>query len=160
LPVQLKSTHICVRLFSKMNEIKSETFQKQSKSEAINLLDADVVFKWRQDQEDYKKKLILNDTEQWQFNRSVYSEANKTDSLRYVAGLDISFVKGTNTACAGLFVFELSERMNLVYKDISIVQMDLPYVPGFLAYREAPFLLDKLAKLKNNKPELYPQCNF
>lgn len=36
--------------------------------------------------------------------------------------------------------------------------MNLPYVPGFLAYREAPLLLSKLSHLKKNQPDLYPHC--
>lgn len=38
--------------------------------------------------------------------------------------------------------------------------MDVPYAPGYLAYREAPFLLPKLARLKTTKPHLYPHCIF
>jgi deoxyinosine 3'endonuclease (endonuclease V) len=38
--------------------------------------------------------------------------------------------------------------------------MKEPYVPGFLAYREAPFLLKKLDKLKATSPWLYPHCIF
>lgn len=38
--------------------------------------------------------------------------------------------------------------------------MKLPYVPGFLAYREAPFLLSKLENLRQTKPHLYPHCIF
>lgn len=36
--------------------------------------------------------------------------------------------------------------------------MKLPYVPGFLAYREAPFLMSKLNTLRQTKPYLYPHC--
>lgn len=133
---------------------------KQNKAEAINLLDKEIVTKWQNEQNEFKKKLILTDTEPWQLSRLIYSDTNKTNSLRYVAGLDISFVKGNNTACAGLFVFDISAKMKLVYKDLSLVEMDQPYVPGFLAYREAPFLLEKLNKLKQDNLELYPQCKF
>lgn len=138
---------------------KIPTSSTQNKAHAIDLIDTELVTKWRNEQNEYKKQLILNDTEPWQLKRIIYSNENRTNSLRYVAGLDISFVKDENTACAGLFVFDLSNDMKLVYHDIDLVQMDQPYVPGFLAYREAPFLLDKLQKLKKEKPDLYPQCN-
>ena len=83
--------------------------------------------------------------------------------LRYVAGMDISFVKNETLACSGLFVFDLSDSMRLVYEDLDdekLINMEQPYVPGFLAYREAPFLLRKLDKLRREKPHLYPHCLF
>ena len=38
--------------------------------------------------------------------------------------------------------------------------MTQPYVPGFLAFREAPYLIELLNKLKDTKNELYPQLIF
>jgi deoxyinosine 3'endonuclease (endonuclease V) len=77
-------------------------------------------------------------------------------------GMDISFVKDEKLACSGLFVFDLSDDFIIVYQDLDteLITMDQPYAPGFLAYREAPFLLKKLEKLKKEKPILYPQCIF
>lgn len=81
------------------------------------------------------------------------------NSLRFVGGFDISFVKDKNTACSGLFIFDLSDEMKIVYQDLdqTLVEMSQPYIPGFLAYREAPFLLRKLERLKAEHPEFYPQ---
>lgn len=42
--------------------------------------------------------------------------------------------------------------------DSEPITMQLPYVSGFLAYREAGFLLSKLSKLKSTSPHLYPHC--
>ncbi|KAJ3054203.1 hypothetical protein HK097_002426 [Rhizophlyctis rosea] len=36
----------------------------------------------------------------------------------------------------------------------------MPYIAGYLAFREAPALLDLLTRLKETKPELYPQIAF
>jgi len=36
--------------------------------------------------------------------------------------------------------------------------MRYPYVPGFLAFQEAPFRIELLEKLKISKPDMYPQC--
>lgn len=142
---------------------------KQDKRRAIEQVPKELVEKWTNEQLEWSKKLQLCDTEPWQTNRSVYEGENSDSSmsyqnerLRYVAGLDISFVKGRTTACSGLFVFDLADDMRLVYEDLDtqLITMDVPYVPGFLAYREAPFLLDKLKKLKTEKPHLYPHCIF
>ncbi len=125
--------------------------------------DQELLTKWQKEQSSFKKNLIINDTEPWQINRKLYSQGDAycgNVSLRYVAGLDISFVKDKNTACSGLFVYDISNNMELVYKDLDegLIEMDLPYIPGYLAYREAPFLLSKLEKLKQKNPNLYPQC--
>ena len=76
--------------------------------------------------------------------------------------MDISFVKDETLACSGLFVFDLSDDYKLIYEDLDteLITMDQPYAPGFLAYREAPFLLRKLEKLKTENPQIYPQCIF
>ena len=45
----------------------------------------------------------------------------------------------------------------MVYKDSEIVHLDLPYIPGFLAFREVPHLLKLIDKLKATKPQFLPQ---
>jgi endonuclease V len=141
------------------------------RSRGYNLLTQELITNWTNEQIEYRQNLQLFDTEPWQLDRAIYDSESCLDEetvvlsnrqLRYVAGLDISYVKDENTACSGLFVFDLSNNMKLVYKDIDqdLVTMEQPYVPGFLAYREAPLLLSKLKKLKSEKPYLYPQCLF
>jgi deoxyinosine 3'endonuclease (endonuclease V) len=144
---------------------------RQQLARACEVIDKEIVDKWTKEQVDLQEKLQLQDTEPWQLSRQVYSSDttdpeeysnNPNKFLRYVAGMDISFVKNDKLACSGLFVFDLSEEMRLVYQDLDteLITMDQPYAPGFLAYREAPFLLKKLEKLRADKPHLYPQCIF
>jgi hypothetical protein len=38
-----------------------------------------------------------------------------------------------------------------------MVKLTLPYISGFLAFREAPHLLAELNTLKQSAPEFYPQ---
>ena len=149
-------------------------------SSARDLLTTDIVEEWTREQLELRKNLKLYDTEPWQINRAIFATNDDDDDdddktneekplaysnthLRYVAGMDISFVKNDTLACSGLFVFDLSDEMKLVYEDLDkdeLISMDQPYVPGFLAYREAPFLLKKLDKLRREKPWLYPHCIF
>jgi endonuclease V len=138
---------------------------KTSTSSLVNQKnDKELTQKWTIDQITNHKKLILTDTEPWQLNRRVASSNEKLEqqkneeTLRYVAGLDISFVKDSDSACVALIVFDLADSLNIVYKDLSLVEMTLPYVSGFLAYREAPFYIEKLQRLKEEKPQFYPQC--
>jgi deoxyinosine 3'endonuclease (endonuclease V) len=38
-----------------------------------------------------------------------------------------------------------------------MVQLTAPYIPGFLAFREAHFLVEKINKMKKNKEKCLPQ---
>lgn len=56
--------------------------------------------------------------------------------LKYVGGVDISFAKDDpSVACATLVVLDL-QTLEVVYDDYSVVTLHIPYVPGFLAFRE------------------------
>lgn len=48
----------------------------------------------------------------------------------------------------------------MVYSDVSFVELHLSYIPGFLSFREGPFIIEKLARLKKEKPEILPQVVF
>ena len=70
--------------------------------------------------------------------RAALSETDgpSVDRACTVAGVDISFIKGSDTdACAGLVVLELSS-LNVLYEDMERVTLTAPYVPGYLAFRE------------------------
>eukprot|EP00897_Mesotaenium_endlicherianum_P002605 jgi/Mesen1/2372/ME000156S01518 len=77
--------------------------------------------------------------------------------LQYVGGVDISFRKeDPNDACAALVVLELTS-MEVVYEAYERITMDLPYMAGFLAFRECPVLVRLLEQLRCQKPHLVPQ---
>jgi endonuclease V len=44
-----------------------------------------------------------------------------------------------------------------VYEDFEMVKLTLPYISGFLAFREVPFLVALVDKLKRNAPQFTPQ---
>ena len=48
--------------------------------------------------------------------------------------------------------------IQVVYEDLSMVKLASPYAPGFLAFREAGFLVEKIEKLRHEKPEVLPQA--
>ncbi|MDR6567791.1 deoxyribonuclease V [Chitinophaga ginsengisegetis] len=66
--------------------------------------------------------------------------------LNYVAGADISFNKFSTTVYAGIVMLEFPSLKPVGY---SLVKKEVlfPYVPGFLAFREVPALLDAWAQL-------------
>ena len=66
--------------------------------------------------------------------------------LNYVAGLDVSYEKGTHRVWAGAVI--------LGFPDLAVVEerwaqreVSFPYVPGLLSFREIPALLDVLTKI-------------
>lgn len=80
----------------------------------------------------------------------------KFNSIKYVAGLDISFDKKNNkNACAYITIIEYSTK-KIVYEDYVNVQMDIPYISGYLGFREMPHYEILFKILKEKHPEFYP----
>ncbi|KAF1395555.1 hypothetical protein PFLUV_G00012740 [Perca fluviatilis] len=48
----------------------------------------------------------------------------------------------------------------VLYEDSQMVTLTAPYIAGFLAFRETPFLLEALQRLERNQPRLLPQVVF
>ena len=69
------------------------------------------------------------------------------DSIRLVAGVDVSFVKSSDTdACAALVVCDMHDpELAVVYSAFRRVALTAPYVPGFLAFREVGLVNDETA---------------
>ena len=73
-----------------------------------------------------------------------------------VAGVDISFVKGNDVdAVASVVVVELPSlrRVCAVHEQIKLEE---PYIPGFMAFREAPHYARLLERLAKEHPESTP----
>ena len=50
-----------------------------------------------------------------------------------------------------------SGAVDVVYSDTRMVELTAPYVPGYLAFREAEPLVQLINSQRENKPELTPQ---
>nr|XP_043628524.1 endonuclease V isoform X2 [Erigeron canadensis] len=114
--------------------------------------------KWIQDQESLKKNLITEDDYTWKLEDDD-SKNNGVELLllKYIGGVDISFSKhDPSVACGTLVVLEFN-TLNVVYEDSVVVKIDVPYVAGFLAFREAPIFLQLLKKMQNGAHPFYPQ---
>lgn len=104
---------------------------------------------WNDEQNHLKSKIVEQDTFDW-----------TPEALRLIAGVDISFSQNyDDVACSALIVYD-KHKKEVVYQDFEFVHLDLPYVPGFLAFRELPSLLELFKRLKQNKPDLWPQVVF
>ncbi|KAL6556522.1 hypothetical protein OROGR_005810 [Orobanche gracilis] len=112
-------------------------------------------------QSSLKKRLITEDRFNWKPPSVKNLEENQDcysgEILKYVGGVDLSFSKDDpSIACATLVVLDLS-TLEVVHEDSAIVEITIPYVPGFLAFREAPVLLELLEKMKKRAVSSYPQ---
>ncbi|XP_035707155.1 endonuclease V isoform X2 [Folsomia candida] len=114
-------------------------------------VDSALIEKWTKVQNDLRSNIITSDSEEWQ------SDLN---SLKLVAGLDISYPKDAHDkshsdAYAALVICKFPS-MEIVHQDVELCQPDVPYVPGFLAFRELPPLLNLVNKLLKEHPEFKP----
>ncbi|XP_049899577.1 endonuclease V-like isoform X1 [Epinephelus moara] len=113
----------------------------------------DVVKQWESEQAHLRQQVVEEDTEDWQTSPDF-------SGLERVGGVDLSFIKGDDVnACAQLVVLSYPD-LELLYEDSQMVTLTAPYIAGFLAFRETPFLLEALQRLERNQPELLPQVVF
>jgi endonuclease V len=81
----------------------------------------------------------------------------KPGSLKYIAGIDISYSKtNSQNACAALLILSFPS-MEVIYEDYEQETTEYPYVPGFLAFKEVPVYTILFNRLKTNRPEIWPQ---
>ena len=119
----------------------------------MNLKEPEILEEWRKEQDNLKQKLIKSDF--YNFNLDNNNNNNITE-LKYIAGMDISAIKhNPNIAVSALVICD--RNLKIVYEDYKLVNMDEPYIPGFLAFREVKHLVNLINDLKNNHPEYIPQ---
>lgn len=120
-----------------------------------DLVDDEIQFKWEKQQLDYKRQLCKIDTST--ISALVAGCRRKADGSRfYIGGVDISFIKGNNVdACACLSVVKMPD-LELVYQRMEMVKLTQPYIPGFLAFREVPFLVNLYNQIKIDAPQFLP----
>ncbi|CAF0759982.1 unnamed protein product [Adineta steineri] len=78
------------------------------------------------------------------------------EPIRFIAGLDISFVKGNDKAVASMVIFDY-RTLNIVAKISIYCVIKIPYIPGYLAFRETPIYMRLLDIQKQRCPHLTPQ---
>ncbi len=87
------------------------------------------------------------------FQRQLATQIITTDDfgpisdIKYVAGVDAGFEDGGTITRAAVVVLTFPE-LELVEMAIARVPTTFPYVPGLLSFREAPALLEALAKIE------------
>jgi len=67
---------------------------------------------------------------------------------RFIAGADAAFPAGRNEVIAAAVVYDRHNRA-VVETAHACLPLEVPYVPGFLAFREGPAILEALARLRH-----------
>ncbi|KAM9177584.1 endonuclease V isoform 1-T2 [Mergus octosetaceus] len=113
-------------------------------------LPAAILNRWAREQARLKGGVVREDTEEWQKEPSFAG-------LERVGGVDLSYIKGDESrACASLVVLSYP-GLEVLYEDCRMVTVSAPYVAGFLAFREVPFLVEAVQRLQQEEPRLKPQ---
>ena len=96
-------------------------------------------------QKDLRSRLILDEAPQ---------------GVQTVAGIDVSFTRGSNRLFASVVVLDLTKPGSKNHRPFSIIEiaigsleLDFPYIPGLLSFREIPVVLKAWEKLKHR-----PDC--
>lgn len=79
-------------------------------------------------------------------------QAGQPGSVKYVAGADVSTEKDSTLAYAGIVVMSFPGLELVEERGISM-ELSFPYIPGLLAFREAPPLLTVFEKIEH-EPDL------
>ncbi len=80
------------------------------------------------------------------------SRVGSVTEPRYIAGVDVSIRKSRGTGTAAVVVLEYPE-LNIVEIKVVNGEINFPYVPGLLSFREAPLILQCCAQLEHT-PDL------
>mmetsp|Transcript_7561 Transcript_7561/g.23290 ORF Transcript_7561/g.23290 Transcript_7561/m.23290 type:complete len:267 (+) Transcript_7561:85-885(+) len=111
---------------------------------------------WKTQQSELAAQVSFEDTQPWSFSAGDGGSV----PLKYIGGVDISFIKGNNVdACAALVVLEYPS-LEVVYEDMLMVELTLPYIPTYLAFRETPALLLLIERIRERAPDKLPQITF
>ncbi|KAI8547758.1 hypothetical protein RHMOL_Rhmol07G0220300 [Rhododendron molle] len=136
-----------------------ETLERDTGDSKEASSSAEIQNSWVEAQDSLKTRLVTEDDFRWQLPTAASTAigGGECGVLKYVGGVDISFAKDDpSIACGTLVVLDL-QTLELVYEDYSVVTLHIPYVPAFLAFREAPILLQLLEKMKTCDHPFYPQ---
>ena len=71
-------------------------------------------------------------------------------TIKIIAGADISYDKQSERFFAGVVVFRLNGRLELIEECAVTGKALFPYIPGLLSFREGPVLLRAFRKLKTH----------
>ena len=93
----------------------------------------DLVESWKQTQRSFRERMILQPLH---------------PLPRFVAGADAAYSPDKHTAYAAAVVYDRVEQ-RIIEIAHAVVPIDIPYIPGYLSFREGPPIMAALGKLKH-----------
>ncbi len=101
---------------------------------------------WHSLQADEKSRLIA----QWKASQQALCARMRLEPLRplprFIAGADVAFSRDKERVLAAAVVYD--RRTQRIVEIVHAIRPnEVPYIPGYLAFREAPVLLDAIGKL-------------
>lgn len=85
-------------------------------------------------------------------HRVIRTRLIQPEEIRLVAGTDLSYLKDRRRALAAVVLMEYGS-LQVVEEKVKVREVDFPYVPGLLSFRELPALLEALYSL-DQKPDV------
>ncbi|GJD08398.1 Endonuclease V [Galdieria sulphuraria] len=108
---------------------------------------------WTIQQETWKQQLLLEPEDL----SSTVDMERLFETFPMIGGLDITPDKEQDDiAYVGIVVLS-SKSLQVKYCQTHCVKLQVPYVPGFLGFREAPALINAVECLKREKVDCFPQ---
>jgi deoxyribonuclease V len=93
----------------------------------------ELVESWKQTQRDLRQRLVVR----------------RLDPLpRFVAGADAAYSSDKHTAYAAAVIYDRQEQ-RIVEVAHAVCTIDIPYIPGFLSFREGPPIMAAMGKLQH-----------
>lgn len=84
--------------------------------------------------------------EQERLRHLVHAEGIAADEVHLIVGVDVAYAKDESIVAGAVVVLDAATRQ-VVGSASAVRPVEFPYVPGLLAFREIPALLDALAAL-------------
>ncbi|KAK3841888.1 MAG: putative endonuclease FLJ39025-like protein [Linnemannia gamsii] len=143
-----------------MTSATTDTTTNNNSTGTYSVPSKDQKQEWAKQQLILKANLILHDDHPgWSLKLKSDNthRLESSEGLRYVGGVDLSFIVGNNEdAIASLIVLSYPD-FKVVYENHAKVKLTLPYIAGYLAFREVEPLLDLISTLRSTRPEFEPQ---
>lgn len=107
-----------------------------------------------------KQKKLQWETIQNNLKSQLIETDELPDTIKYIGGVDISFVKkDPSIACVALVVIG-TQSIEPLYLRTKMIKITEPYIAGFLAFREVNPIIDLLTELRRDNPKLMPDVIF
>ena len=120
--------------------------------------------KWEKEQNELRDRLIEEDQfyfPTWANGAGTVPQLNSfklEKTLKLIGSVDISYSKTDDRKAVAAIIVMTYPDFKVVYEDYQAeIQVNYPYIPGFLAFKEVPLYKILFTRLQVSKPELWPQ---